>query len=105
MNSFGFAFPPPAFEPTLPPVNIILDGLDHFLRHYYDTFYFLHRPSLAHSIQNGTAPNELIFSILALAARFSQPLQDLHPWSVTAASEHLSVKLDLVQKMFLTYSL
>jgi hypothetical protein len=39
------------------------------LTHSYDTFYFLHRPTLIESVKNGSAPKELVCCILAFAAR------------------------------------
>ncbi|CEQ39914.1 SPOSA6832_01478, partial [Sporobolomyces salmonicolor] len=57
----------------------------------HDMFPFLHRQSLADSILDGSASRELICCILALAARFYQPLRDLHPSSSGAASEYYAV--------------
>lgn len=54
----------------------------------YDSFYFLHRNSLVASIQEGTAPREILWCILAFSARFCKSLRDLFPESPNAASEH-----------------
>ncbi|KAJ8295525.1 putative transcriptional regulatory protein PB1A11.04c [Rhodotorula toruloides] len=78
----------PALDTELPPTNIILEALDSFLIHHYDTFPFIHRPSLTTEISENRASKELVCCILALAARFFQSLRDLHPSSPSAASEH-----------------
>ena len=54
----------------------------------YDTFPFIHRPSLTNEINDDRAPKELLACILALAARFCGPLRDLHPNAPSAAAEH-----------------
>ena len=54
----------------------------------YDTFPFIHRPSLTNEINDDRAPKELLACILALAARFCAPLRDLHPNAPSAAAEH-----------------
>ncbi|GAA6023672.1 hypothetical protein JCM10207_008744 [Rhodosporidiobolus poonsookiae] len=76
-----------ALEADLPEPAIILEALDVFFIHYYDTFPFLHRPTLTEEINQQTAPKELVCCLLALAARFCQPLKDLHPTSPAAAPE------------------
>ncbi|BGP38017.1 hypothetical protein JCM10449v2_001944 [Rhodotorula kratochvilovae] len=77
-----------ALEAELPSTEIILEALDSFITNHFDTFPFIHRPSLTQEISEGRAPKEVICCVLALAARFYQPLRDLHPSSPTAASEH-----------------
>ncbi|GAA5862240.1 hypothetical protein JCM8547_007780 [Rhodosporidiobolus lusitaniae] len=81
-----------ASEAELPETTVLLEAMGIFFTHYYDTFPFLHRPTLTDEINNGTAPKELICCILALAARFCQSLRDLHPassqTSPTSAPEH-----------------
>ncbi|GAA6006416.1 hypothetical protein JCM11491_004948 [Sporobolomyces phaffii] len=95
----GAAFPGPSgwfnneavqtpSEAVLPDSQLTVSAIDTFLTHYHDTFPFLHRRSLVDSVLNGTASRELICSILALAARFCQPLRDLHPSSTSAAAEY-----------------
>ncbi|GAA5904966.1 hypothetical protein JCM5296_005692 [Sporobolomyces johnsonii] len=83
--------PSPAPEPILPDPQLTINALDTLLVHYHDMFPFLHRQSLADSILDGSASRELICCILALAARFYQPLRDLHPSSSGAASEYYAV--------------
>ncbi|GAA6051178.1 hypothetical protein JCM3770_002576 [Rhodotorula araucariae] len=77
-----------ALDAELPSTEITLEALDSFITNHFDTFPFIHRPSLTQEISDGHAPKEVICCILALAARFYQPLRDLHPASPTAASEH-----------------
>ncbi|GAA6060533.1 hypothetical protein JCM10212_006897 [Sporobolomyces blumeae] len=78
-------------EPILPDSQLTVSAFETFLTHYHDTFPFLHRQSLTESILNGSASRELVCCILALAARFCQPLRDLHPSSPSAASEYYAV--------------
>ncbi|GAA5841565.1 hypothetical protein JCM11251_001262 [Rhodosporidiobolus azoricus] len=83
----------PAVEAELPDAAIILEALEVFYVHYYDIFPFLHRPTLESEINSNTASKELMCCILALAARFCQPLRDLHPTSsstLSSAPEHYS---------------
>ncbi|GAA5978861.1 hypothetical protein JCM11641_003591 [Rhodosporidiobolus odoratus] len=77
-----------ALEAELPGPPIVLEALNVFFIHYYDTFPFLHRATLTEEIKNGTAPKELLCCILALAARFCQALKDLHPSSASPAHEY-----------------
>lgn len=60
---------PPPFQPTLPPVFVLLEAQSIFLDHYSHDAYFLNRRALAAAIADGTAPLELVFCILAFAAR------------------------------------
>ncbi|KWU46473.1 hypothetical protein RHOSPDRAFT_15041 [Rhodotorula sp. JG-1b] len=80
--------PATTLEAELPSAQILLEALDAFITHYYDTFPFIHRPSLTNEINDDRAPKELLACILALAARFCAPLRDLHPNAPSAAAEH-----------------
>lgn len=80
--------PATTVEAELPSAQILLEALDAFITHYYDTFPFIHRPSLTNEINDDRAPKELLACILALAARFCGPLRDLHPNAPSAAAEH-----------------
>ncbi|GAA5952104.1 hypothetical protein JCM8115_005327 [Rhodotorula mucilaginosa] len=80
--------PATTLEAELPSAQILLEALDAFITHYYDTFPFIHRPSLTNEINDDRAPKELLACILALAARFCGPLRDLHPNAPSAAAEH-----------------
>ncbi|GAA5835263.1 hypothetical protein JCM9279_004489 [Rhodotorula babjevae] len=75
-------------EVDLPSSDMILEALDAFITNHFDTFPFVHKPSLTQEVNEGRAPKEVICCILALAARFSPSLRSLHPSSPTAASEH-----------------
>ncbi|GAA5989372.1 hypothetical protein JCM10908_001281 [Rhodotorula pacifica] len=75
-------------EAELPSAQVLLEALDAFITHYYDTFPFIHRPNLTAETNDDRAPKELLSCILALAARFCSPLRDLHPNAPSAAAEH-----------------
>ncbi|SCZ96862.1 BZ3500_MvSof-1268-A1-R1_Chr4-1g06795 [Microbotryum saponariae] len=77
-------------QDILPSKEIMLEALEPFFAHYYDTFYFLHRPTLTEAIRRGIEPNAdgLMCCVLAFAARFCVTLQALYPSSPSAASEH-----------------
>ncbi|KPV75948.1 uncharacterized protein RHOBADRAFT_52956 [Rhodotorula graminis WP1] len=75
-------------EVDLPSSDMILEALDAFITNHFDTFPFVHKPSLTQEVNEGRAPKEVVCCILALAARFSPSLRNLHPSSPTAASEH-----------------
>ncbi|GAA5996334.1 uncharacterized protein JCM10292_007542 [Rhodotorula paludigena] len=77
-----------ALDAELPPLELILEALDLFFKHYYDTFPFFHRPSLKEDIEEGRAPREVIYCILALASRFSPALRDAYDGSAPSAAEH-----------------
>ncbi|SCV69421.1 BQ2448_2441 [Microbotryum intermedium] len=79
-------------QDILPSKEIVLEALETFFAHYYDTFYFLHRPTLTEAIRRGIEPNAngLMCCVLAFAARFCVTLQALYPSSPSAGSDHFS---------------
>ncbi|KAM0792273.1 hypothetical protein ACM66B_004965 [Microbotryomycetes sp. NB124-2] len=90
VNSF------PAGANSLPSEELLLEAVDVFLLHNYDTFYFIHKPTLVESIKAGTAPKELLFCILAFAARFMQSLKDLHDSPLSAADTYAAIAAQLL---------
>ncbi|KAK4053777.1 hypothetical protein OIV83_001433 [Microbotryomycetes sp. JL201] len=84
---YGIANSFPVGATSLPAQELVLEALDVFLLHNYDTFYFIHKPTLVESIKAETAPKELLFCILAFAARFMQSLKDLHENSPLSAAD------------------
>ncbi|KAK4058871.1 hypothetical protein OIO90_000317 [Microbotryomycetes sp. JL221] len=90
--TYGTVTPLSFTKANLPSIDLQLEAIDVFLLHKYvsidyDTFYFIHKPTLVDSVKDGTAPKELLFCILAFAARFMPSLKELHQTPTTNAPD------------------
>ncbi|GAA5797384.1 hypothetical protein HPULCUR_002768 [Helicostylum pulchrum] len=56
----------------LPPLDIVIHLVDLFFKYINSLFPFVHRITLKKSIKDGTVSRPLLYSVLAISARFSE---------------------------------
>ncbi|KAH8925140.1 hypothetical protein BT69DRAFT_1332441 [Atractiella rhizophila] len=78
----------PAFSVPLPPTPALVEALEAFEQHFHQTglFTFFNTSTLLQDIQAGEIPREVIFSILALSARFAPTLAANYTSSFASAA-------------------